>query len=139
MYCDNEEDRKDLFQEILIHLWKSYPSFKGDSQFSTWMYRVSLNIALQDLRKVKKNKEDSVLPSSFDSVESDSIDESPTIEQKLLWQAISKLNDIEKAIMMLYLEDKLNEEIAEILGITQNYVRVKMTRIRQKLKNMVED
>lgn len=138
MYCDNEEDRKDLFQEILIHLWNSYPSFRGDSQFSTWMYRVSLNVALQDLRKIKKNKEDSVLPSSFDSVESEPVEEATTLEQKMLHNAIEKLNDIEKAVMMLYLEAKPNEEIAEILGITQNNLRVKMTRIRQKIKDMVE-
>ena len=68
MYCDNEEDKKDLFQEILIQLWKSYPSFRGDSKFSSWMYRVGLNVAISNLRKSKTKKEDSTLPDSFDSI-----------------------------------------------------------------------
>lgn len=138
MYCDGEEERKDLFQEILIHLWKSYPSFKGNSKFSTWMYRVSFNIAIQNLRKEKKNKEDAVLPEELDRFSTEQYREELVEEKKLLSKAIKQLNSIEKAIVMLYLEEKDNVEIAEVLGIKQNNVRVKMTRIRSKLKNLVE-
>ncbi|GAB5408363.1 MAG: sigma-70 family RNA polymerase sigma factor [Balneolaceae bacterium] len=138
MYCDNSEDRKDLFQEILIHLWKSYPSFKGDSKFSTWMYRVAFNIAIQYLRKEKKKKEDSVLPEQFEHFHQDVKEEELGEEKRMLRNAIRQLNEVEKAIVMLYLEDRDNEEISDVIGITQNNVRVKMTRIRNKLKDIVE-
>ena len=134
MYCDNEEDKKDLFQEILIQLWKSYPSFRGEAKFSSWMYRVSLNVAISDLRKSKTKKEDTTLPDSFDSLSEENNEQSLSLEKGLLRKAIQQLNEIEKGIMMLYLEETPNEEIAEIIGITQNNVRVKMNRIRNKLK-----
>lgn len=138
MYCDNSEDRKDLFQEILIHLWKSYPSFKGDAKFSTWMYRVAFNIAIQHLRKEKKKKEDSVLPEEFEQFHQETEEEELGEERRMLRNAVKQLNEIEKAIIMLYLEDRDHEEIADVIGITQNNVRVKMTRIRNKLKDLVE-
>jgi len=138
MYCDDEEDRKDLFQEILINLWKSYPSFRGDSKFSTWMYRVSLNVAIQRFRKTNKKKEDATLPADFDEIMQPPEESLPEKELQMMHEAINQLSDVEKAIVMLYLEEKGNEEIAEIVGISQNYVRVKMTRIREKLKKMVE-
>lgn len=138
MYCDDEEDRKDLFQEILINLWKSYSSFRGDSKFSTWMYRVSLNVAIQRLRKTNKKKEDTTHPVDFDEIALPQKETLPEKELHMMHTAINQLSDVEKAIVMLYLEEKGNEEIAEIVGISQNYVRVKMTRIREKLKKMVE-
>lgn len=138
MYCDDEEDRRDLFQEILINLWKSYPSFRGESKFSTWMYRVSLNVAMQRLRKTDKRKEDATLPVDFDVIAHPRKESLPEKELQMMYVAINRLSDVEKAIVMLYLEEKGNEEIAEIMGISQNYVRVKMTRIREKLKKMVE-
>jgi len=138
MYCDDEQDRKDLFQEILINLWKSYPSFRGDSKFSTWMYRVSLNVAIQRLRKTNKQKEEPTQPIDFEKISNPSEESLPEKELQMMHTAINKLSDVEKAIVMLYLEEKGNEEIAEIMGISQNYVRVKMTRIREKLKKMVE-
>ena len=138
MYCDNEEDQKDLFQEILINLWKSYPTFRGESKFTTWMYRVSLNVAIQRIRKSAKSEEYATLPASFDEMTYPDGEGLPEKEIQLLYTAIDRLNDVEKAIVMLYLEEKGNEEIAEIVGISQNYVRVKMTRIRKKLKEMVE-
>src|SRR6056297_117412 len=138
MYCINEDERKDLFQEIMIQLWKSYPSFRGDAEFSTWMYRVALNVALQKLRKEEKSKEYSLLSEHIKNLPQENKNDDLAVEKKLLYRAIKELNDVEKAIVMLYLEEKGNEEIAEIMGITQNYVRVKMTRIRTKLKNLVE-
>lgn len=138
MYCDDEEGRKDLFQEILINLWKSYPSFRGDSKFSTWMYRVSLNVAIQRLRKTNKKKEYATQPMDFDEITYPSEESLPEKELEIMHAAIDQLSDVEKAIVMLYLEEKGNEEIAEIMGISQNYVRVKMTRIREKLKKMIE-
>ncbi|WP_394746902.1 RNA polymerase sigma factor [Spongiimicrobium salis] len=134
MYCDDEEHRKDLFQEILIQLWKSYSSFRGEAKFSTWMYRVALNVAIQDLRKVKKAQSLFSPSEKFKDILEEKTDPSTDENLKLLHKAISHLSKIEKAIMMLYLDNKSNEEIAEIIGITQNYVRVKMNRIKGKLK-----
>ena len=137
VYSSTVEQRKDLFQEILIQLWKSYPSFRGEAKFSTWMYRVSLNVALQQFRKkTNKIEEYQLTPQLFELPE-DAPEEINPEHTRLLHIAIAQLNDIEKAIIMLYLEEKEYEEIAEIVGITQNYVRVKMNRIKSKLKQIL--
>ena len=139
MYCDNEEHRKDLFQEILIQLWKSYPSFRGDSKFSTWMYRVAINVAIQDLRKTKKKQQLFFQTNQFKDASEERKSEEHNEKLKLMHAAIAKLNKVEKAIVMLHLDEKSNEEIAEIVGITQNYVRVKMNRIKTKLSKTVKN
>jgi len=133
MYCDNETHREDLFQEIVVQLWKSYPSFKGESKFSTWMYRVALNVAIQDFRKEKKRR--FLFLEQFEFKEPASAPKNEFKNERIdaLYKAISNLDKIERAIMLLHLDEVPNEEIAAIVGITQNYVRVKMTRIRKKL------
>tara|TARA_R110002124_G_scaffold251205_3_gene416405 strand:+ start:15849 stop:16349 length:501 start_codon:yes stop_codon:yes gene_type:complete len=138
MYCDNEEHRKDLFQEILIQLWKSYPSFRGDSKFSTWMYRVAINVAIQDFRKAKKKRQLFFQTNQFQDTSEEKRSEFQDEKLKLMHTAIANLNKVEKAIIMLHLDEKSNEEIAEIVGITQNYVRVKMNRIKTKLSKIVK-
>jgi len=137
MYCDDDEHRKDLFQEILIQLWKSFPSFRGESKFSSWMYRVALNVAIQDFRKVKKRKLLFFQTNEFkeNPGQNDTSLEDERLKQ--MYKAIVNLDKVEKAIIMLYLENKTNEEIAKIVGITQNYVRVKMNRIKMKLAKNV--
>ncbi|MEO2052549.1 MAG: sigma-70 family RNA polymerase sigma factor [Allomuricauda sp.] len=137
MYCDNEEHRKDLFQEILIQLWKSYASFRGDSKFTTWMYRVALNVAIQDFRKAKKKRQLFFQTNVFKDSSEESKSSLQDEKLNLMHNAIANLNKVEKAIVMLHLDEKSNEEIAQIVGITQNYVRVKMNRIKIKLsKNL---
>lgn len=137
MYCDDETHRQDLFQEIILQLWKSYSSFEGKSQFSSWMYRVALNVAIQDFRKEKKRKY--FFLESYDFKEPTSPSPSKPRDSRIdaLYSAIAKLDKIEKAIMLLHLDEVSNEEIAKIVGITQNYVRVKMTRIRTKLAKTI--
>lgn len=134
IYCDLEEDRRDLFQEILVQLWKSYPSFRSESKFSTWMYRVALNTAITSFKKDKRQPDKPGF--SYDNIQLvEEIYDTRTEDQiKMLNQAVSQLSGIEKSIILLFLEDKKYEEIAEITGITQNYVRVKMNRIKKKLK-----
>lgn len=134
IYCDMEEDRRDLFQEILVQLWKSYPSFRNESKFSTWMYRVALNTAITSFKKDKRQPDKSGL--SYENLQlADEMYDTRTEEQiRILSKAVSQLTGIEKSIILLFLEDKKYEEIAEITGITQNYVRVKMNRIKKKLK-----
>lgn len=137
VYCTDAEQRKDLFQEILIQLWKSYPSFKNKAKFSTWMYRVSLNVALQYVRKSNRRPQEVELSAALRNLSDQSTDDHYEEELQLLYSAISQLNDVEKAIIMLYLEDKGNDEIAEIIGISQNYVRVKMNRAKTKLRKIL--
>jgi RNA polymerase sigma-70 factor (ECF subfamily) len=134
VYCDQEEDRRDLFQEILAQLWKSYPSFRNESKFSTWMYRVALNTAITSFKKGKRQPDKPGI--SFESLQmaEEMYDQHEEEQIKMLNKAISQLSGIEKSIILLFLEDKKYEEIAEITGITQNYVRVKMNRIKKKLK-----
>jgi RNA polymerase sigma-70 factor, ECF subfamily len=137
IYAYSDADRQDLFQEIVIHLWKAYPKFQGLSQFSTWLYRVAINTAITGLRKQKDfitSYEPNALPSHF-------ADEGGREEEQ--WQqltlAINKLNEIEKAIVMLYMEEKSYEEMEDILGISQGNLRVKMSRIKDKLRQLTKN
>ena len=134
IYCDLEEDRRDLFQEILVQLWKSYPTFRNESKFSTWMYRVALNTAITSFKKDKRQPDKSGIPYESLQLAEEMYDSRGEEQIRMLNKAVSQLTGIEKSIILLFLEDKKYEEIAEITGITQNYVRVKMNRIKKKLK-----
>ena len=137
MYCDLEEDRNDLFQEIVAQLWKSFPSFRNDSKFSTWMYRVALNTAITTFKKDKRRPDQSRLTYENFQIAEDKYNAETEESIKQMHRAVAQLTGIEKSIVLLYLENKKYEEIAEITGITQNYVRVKMNRIKKKLKKLM--
>ena len=137
IYCDTPEDREDLFQEIVAQLWRSFPTFRSESKVSTWMYRVSLNTAITHFKKDKRRPDRDNLERTNIQIVHEEYDDSYEENIKLLYKAVSKLTGIEKSITLLYLEDKKYEEIAEIVGITQNYVRVKMNRIKAKLKKLM--
>ncbi|MEM1135095.1 MAG: sigma-70 family RNA polymerase sigma factor [Bacteroidota bacterium] len=131
MYRDTVEDREDLFQEIVYQLWKAYPKFQGRSKISSWIYRIGLNTAMATFRKPKiklsknnKNLENVELPQTF-------MQES---NNEQLLAAIKKLNEADKALVMLYLEEMSYTEIAEIIGISENYVGVRLNRIKGKIK-----
>lgn len=134
LYSNNQDAHNDLFQEITIQLWRAYPKFRGDSKFSTWMYRVGLNTAITLYRKSKR----SIKTSDFDAyqfkIKAEEYDSTEEEQLKLLYQAVHQLNDIEKALVLLYLEDKGYREISETLGITEVNARVKMNRVKKKLK-----
>ena len=139
LYGNTETDRQDLFQEIIIQLWKSYPRFRGESKFSTWLYRIALNTAISDLRKQKRQIDIvySDLPTA--DLQETGIDKEKEEQLKQLYTAIGQLGEIEKAIVMLYLEDKSYEEMEDILGINQNNLRVKMNRIKEKLRKLTKE
>ena len=139
MYRHDPDDKKDLFQEIVIQLWRAFPKFRQESKISTWIYQISLNVAISDFRKESRRPKRVELNENLLNI-SDNIYDNSTEEQiKVMHNAIAQLSEIEKAIVMLYFEEKDNEEIAEIVGITQNNVRVKMTRIREKLRMIVSE
>lgn len=138
IYTDNPCDHEDLFQEIVIQLWKSYPSFRGDAKFTSWMYRIGLNTALALFRKRDRQVEtckETALENIKMTNEETSPQEAPI---KAMYNAIHLLSDVEKALIMMYLDDKPYREIAEILGITEGNARVKMNRAKEKLKNLIK-
>ena len=137
IYCDVQEDRNDLFQEIVAQLWKSFSTFQNRSKFSTWMYRVALNTAITSFKKAKRRPDQNRLTYDNFQIEDDSYDTETEENIKQLHQAVAQLSGVEKSIVLLYFENKKYEEIAEITGITQNYVRVKMNRIKKKLKKLM--
>ncbi len=139
IYANTGPDRDDLFQEIVIQLWKAYPRFKGNAKFSTWLYRVAINTAISGLRK-KRDFITSYEPESLPTHVSD--DSTSHIEEErlaMLYKAIAQLNQVEKAIVMLYMEDRSYEEMEEILGITQGNLRVKMSRIKEKIRQLTQN
>jgi RNA polymerase sigma-70 factor (ECF subfamily) len=134
LYTNNRDAHNDLFQEITIQLWKAYPKFRGDAKFSTWMYRVGLNTAITLYRKSKRTIKTQGFETVSFKIKSVEYDDTEEQQLKLLYQAVHQLNDIEKALVLLYLEDKNYKEISETLGISEVNARVKMNRVKKKLK-----
>ncbi len=137
LYTDSEDAHKDLFQEITIQLWKAFPQFRGDSKFTTWAYRVALNTAITLYRKKSRTVNTIEFNSAIHKVNQEEYNYEEEEHIKLLYQAVHQLNDIEKALVFMYLEDKDYAEIAETLGITEVNARVKMNRIKGKLKQIL--
>ncbi|MDF9800036.1 RNA polymerase sigma factor (sigma-70 family) [Catalinimonas alkaloidigena] len=133
IYRDTPEDREDLFQDILYQLWKSWPSFRGEAQVSSWMYKVALSTAIARYRKPSVFQ--NTIPLTAQEGEERQQAEHP--EKEKLYRAIALLNDADKAIITLYLDDYAYEEIAEIIGISVNYVGVKINRIKAKLSQLL--
>jgi RNA polymerase sigma-70 factor, ECF subfamily len=133
LYTNDSDAHNDLFQEITIQLWKAFPKFRGDSKFSTWAYRVALNTAITLYRKNTR----SVSTVSYEAQKHFFVHQEYNFEEeeklKLMYQAVQLLNDIEKALVFMYLEDKDYAEISETLGISEVNARVKMNRIKGKL------
>lgn len=137
LYTNDADSHNDLFQEITIQLWKAYPKFRGDSKFSTWMYRVGLNTAITLYRKSKRSVDTQSFENVGFKITADEYDNTVEVQLKLMYDAVKQLNDIDKALVFLYLEDKNYSEIAETLGITEVNARVKMNRIKEKLRNIL--
>lgn len=138
MYCPSEEDCNDLYQDIVAQLWKAWQGFRGEAKISTWIYRVALNTAISGFRKQKRNPLKNSLQD--DSIHLTTDDQRKKLEDsEMLHMAIRQLSKVEKAMVALYLDEVSYEEIGEIMGITQNNVRVKMLRIREKLKKIMDN
>jgi len=138
LYCRDREVRHDLFQEVVLQLWKSFPGFRNESSGSTWIYRVALNTAISNFRKEqKKPGKKPISRLEFEIPDMSDPDERKE-NKNILHMAIEKLSDIEKAIIMLYLDEKTYDEISEIAGISVSNVGVRINRIKIKLNTIVK-
>ena len=136
MYCDGTECREDLFQDILLQLWKTFPNYDKKRKFSTWMYRVALNTAISQLRNNKKI--DTINDFPTNTVDKDELVEKNE-NARVLHKAIGMLNKAEKAIIILYMDDYTYEEISEIIGISVSNAGVKINRIKKKLQKILKE
>lgn len=139
IYTSSEEEHKDLFQEISIQLWQSYHRFEGKSKFTTWMYRVGLNTAITLYRKEKRKVETVSITDRTPVKIEEPYDHEKDDQLKWLYQKIDTFSEIDKALILLYLEDKRYDEIAETLGISAGNARVKMNRMKQRLMKMLKE
>ena len=139
IYSNGNEDSKDLFQEVLVNIWKSMSSFKGNSSVGTWMFRIALNVCLRFKSKYTKNQNRFIRLDSMTIFNIGSEVEDENSDEKLiaLRKCIKKLNDGDKAIVALYLEGLAYREISDILGLSENHIAVKIKRIKSKLFNCI--
>jgi RNA polymerase sigma factor (sigma-70 family) len=137
MYANLEDVKADLFQEIVLQLWRAYDSYQGKAKITTWMYRVALNTAISGFRKQKRKPEH--LAISERELEIPQINDKPDLSEETRWlyKAIETLSEVEKAIIILHLEEHSYDEIAEIIGITRTHVGVKINRIKGKLRKIM--
>lgn len=137
LYTNSLEDEQDLFQEIVLQLWRSYDSFKGQSKVSTWMYRVALNTAITIFRKKTKSPQTDEL---LDFHHKDFVEDDDEKQEQitLLYKVVKMLPNIERAVVMMYLDDLPYKDIAENLGITEVNARVKMNRLKKILKELMQ-
>lgn len=129
-YADKEHPIGDLYQEVVLNLWKGYPSFRGESKYSTWIYRIALNTCVSFYRRSKKNV--NYVDISMDVP--DVVENNEQIQE--LYKLINRLGKIERALVLLYLDDKPYKEISEITGLSVTNVATKLSRIKDKLKQM---
>ncbi len=135
-YTNSQDDFEDYYQEVCLQIWRSKDSFKKESKWSTWIYRLSLNVCLTYLKKKKHNDKQFV----SDSLPAEAIDDSHAfVDESVnqLYVAIRQLSEIDRAVILLYLEEKTYQEIAEIIGTNQNNIGVRIKRIKVRLNNIL--
>jgi len=136
-YTNSQEDFEDYYQEVCLQIWRSKPNFREESEWSTWVYRISLNICLTLLKKRKNNSQYFV----SDSIATEETEDSYAFSDEslnLLYIAIRKLPEIDRAVIMLYLEEKSYQDIANIIGTNPNNIGVRVSRIKTKLKTLLD-
>ena len=135
LYASDGEEKKDLYQEVLLQAWKAWPHFRGDAKFSTWLYRICLNTILTQKRKTNLVDYKDSLEAISPSVQHSSIQKEDVAG---LQKAIRQLSETDRAIISLHFDGYDNSEISEILGITGNHVAVKLHRCKQQLTNLLK-
>ncbi len=136
-YTNSQEDFEDYYQEVCLQIWRSKDNFREESQWSTWVYRISLNVCLTLLKKNKNNSQHFV----SDALAAEETEDSYTFSDEslnLLYAAIRKLSEIDRAVIMLYLEEKSYQEIADIIGTNPNNIGVRVKRIKIRLKKILD-
>jgi RNA polymerase sigma factor (sigma-70 family) len=137
-YCSNRDDRDDLAQEIALQLWRSFGTFDGSSRFSTWMYRVALNVAISFYRRESTRSrhvlsvDERLLDAAIDDTPG------PSDDLTLLYQFIERLDPLTKALVLLYLDGNSYREIADALGISETNAATKIGRLKTALKKEIE-
>lgn len=131
-YCRNTNDREDLVQEIIIQLWKAFDKYNPVYKYSTWIYRIALNVAISFYRK--ENTRQKMSGSLNENMIVFAEEEEKETDFGILQQMIKELNDLDKALMLLYLEEKSHREIAQIIGISESNVSTKINRIKNNFK-----
>ncbi|PRD48536.1 RNA polymerase sigma factor [Sphingobacterium haloxyli] len=137
IYVDDIEDRKDLHQEIIIQLWKSYDKFQGQSAFSSWMYRVAVNTAISYFKKEKRHG-NTIAIDTVAEPESEPYDPKADEQLELFYRAVQHLSPVEKAIILYFMEGLSHREIGLQLGITEGNARVKLNRTKEKLQTITK-
>lgn len=135
-YTNSQEDFEDYYQEVCLQIWRSKENFREESQWSTWVYRISLNVCLTLLKK-KKNNSQHFVSDSLPAQETEDNYAFSDESLNLLYDAIRKLSEIDRAIIMLYLEEKSYQEIADIMGTNPNNIGVRVQRIKMRLKKIL--
>ena len=136
-YTSSQEDFEDYYQEVCLQIWRSKDNFREESQWSTWVYRISLNVCLTLLKK-KKNNVQLFVSDSITAKETEDNYAFSDESLNLLYDAIRKLSEIDRAVIMLYLEEKSQKEIAEIIGTNPNNIGVRVKRIKTRLKKLLD-
>lgn len=134
LYANDTEEKKDLYQEVLLQAWKSWPSFRHEAKFSTWLYRICLNTIFTQKRKPQRVDYSTSLETISATVQNSFAQQEDVAR---LRQAIRKLPETDRAIISMNLDGYENSEVAEMLGISNNHVAVKLHRIKQQLGNLL--
>ena len=134
MYANDQDDLNDLFQETVLNLWKSFPSYRGDSKLTTWVYRIAMNTCITFLRH--ENHRPQTVPMTANVASQMAADEDTAARLQELYRLINRLGKLERALILLWLEERSYQEMADILGLSKTNVAVKLNRIREKLRNM---
>lgn len=138
-YCRDAEDRKDLVQEIIVQLWKSFDNYNDQYKYTTWIYRIALNVAISFYRKESRRKQiTNPLPGSILDFADPAISTEIGADVGFLQQFITELKELDKALLLLYLEEKSHKEIADITGISVTNVATRIGRIKNILKQKFE-
>ena len=134
IYAKDQDDLNDLFQEVVLNLWKSFPHYRGDSKLSTWVYRIAMNTCITFLRR--SNSRPQTIPMTAQVASTLEADEKTAEQLKELYRLINQLGKLERALILLWLEERSYQEMADILGISKANVAVKLNRTKEKLKQM---
>ena len=133
-YTSDDFTLDELYQETVINLWKAFPGFRGECKVSTWIYRIAMNTCVSYMRKSSSRPD--TIPITFNLADNLVDNDTQNIYLQEFYRMINKLGKLERALVLLYLEDKSHQEISEIMGISKNNVAVKLSRIKDKLKKM---